>query len=60
MKKIIIVLAVIISACNPQVEKETAKEQKGAGFFLPVEGEKFVVASDSFNRSLDELYKGSQ
>ena len=47
MKKIIIVLAVIISACNPQVEKETAKEQKGAGFFLPVEGEKFVVASDS-------------
>tara|TARA_B100000497_G_C7695845_1_gene424993 strand:+ start:228 stop:758 length:531 start_codon:yes stop_codon:yes gene_type:complete len=47
MKKIIIVLAVIISACNPQVEKETAKEQKGAGFFLPLEGEKFIVASDS-------------
>ena len=47
MKKIIIVLAVIISACNPQVDKETAKEQKGAGFFLPLEGEKFVVASDS-------------
>lgn len=47
MKKILLILTVMIAACNPAVEKETTNGQEGAGFFLPIEGEKFVVASDS-------------
>ena len=35
MKKLILILAVIITACNPQVEKETIVTPEGAGFFLP-------------------------
>jgi len=42
-----LILAVIITACNPQVEKETIVTQEGAGFFLPAPGEKYVVASDA-------------
>ena len=47
MKKLILILAVIITACNPQTEKETASTQEGAGFFLPSPGEKYVVATDA-------------
>ena len=47
MKKLLLILAVIITACAPPLEKETVKEQEGAGFFLPLEGEKFVVATDA-------------
>ncbi|CAI8369398.1 MAG: Uncharacterised protein [Flavobacterium sp. SCGC AAA160-P02] len=46
MKKIILILTVMIAACNPSAEK-TTNGQEGAGFFLPVEGEKYVVATDS-------------
>ena len=41
MKKIILIFAVILTACNPAV-----KEQVGAGFFSPQPGEKYVVGSD--------------
>lgn len=41
MKKIILIFAVILTACNP-----TVKEEVGAGFFAPQPGEKFVVGSD--------------
>ena len=47
MKKLILILAVIITACNPQVEKETIVTPEGAGFFLPSPGEKYVVATDA-------------
>ena len=47
MKKLILILAVIITACNPQTEKETASTPEGAGFFLPAPGEKYVVATDA-------------
>lgn len=47
MKKILLILTVMIAACNPAVEKEMTNGQEGAGFFLPIEGEKFVVATDS-------------
>ena len=47
MKKLMLILAVIITACNPQVEKETIVTPEGAGFFLPAPGEKYVVASDA-------------
>ena len=47
MKKLILILAVIITACNPQTEKETASTPEGAGFFLPSPGEKYVVATDA-------------
>lgn len=50
MKKLILILAVIITACNPPVDKETIKEQEGAGFFLPIEGEKFIVATDTVTK----------
>ena len=46
MKKLILILTVMIAACNPAAEK-TTEAQEGAGFFLPIEGEKFVVASDA-------------
>jgi len=45
MKKIILILAVIITACNAPVEVNT-KASEGAGFFLPQPGEKFIVGSD--------------
>ena len=45
MKKIILILAVVITACNTPVEVNTEASQ-GAGFFLPQPGEKFVVGSD--------------
>lgn len=50
MKKLILILAVIITACNPPADKETIKEQEGAGFFLPIEGEKFVVGTDTVTK----------
>ena len=45
MKKIILILALIITACNAPVEVNS-KASEGAGFFLPQPGEKFVVGSD--------------
>ena len=45
MKKIILIFAVLITACNAPVEVNTEASQ-GAGFFLPQPGEKFVVGSD--------------
>ena len=47
MKKLLLILAVIITACAPPLDKETVLDQEGAGFFLPLEGEKFVVATDA-------------
>ena len=41
MKKIILIFAVVLSACNPSV-----KEEVGAGFFYADLDEKFVVGSD--------------
>jgi hypothetical protein len=45
MKKIILILAVIITACNVPVEVNN-EASEGAGFFLPQPDEKFVVGSD--------------
>ena len=47
MKTLVLMLAVTITACNAPAEKEAAKEQEGAGFFTPVEGETYVVATDA-------------
>ena len=41
MKKIILIFAVVLTACNPSV-----KEEVGAGFFYADLDEKFVVGSD--------------
>jgi len=46
MRTLLLILIIAFAACNPAIEKEVA-EPIGAGFFLPEEGEKFVVASDS-------------
>ena len=45
MKKVILIFAVIITACNAPV-KVNSEALEGAGFFLPQPDEKFVVGSD--------------
>jgi hypothetical protein len=57
MKKLMLILIVLITACNPPAEKESKKVQEGAGFFLPIEGETFVVATDSITNIWKDYIK---
>ncbi|MGB2128391.1 MAG: hypothetical protein ACPHXR_02830 [Flavicella sp.] len=57
MKKILLLVFLVLCACSPAPEKENETVQKGAGFFLPIEGETFVVATDSITNIWKDYIK---